>query len=499
LKVLITGATGVAGRATTTELLRRGHSLRLLSRNAEQDVRAWEGDIEAFPADVGDSAQLRGAASDCDAIIHIAGIVEESPPHATFERINVGGTANVLAEASRAGVDRVVMVSSLGADRGESEYHRSKLAAERLVEQFAGSWTIVRPGSVFGPGDEAISLLLRMVRVLPAVPVIERGDQQFQPLWHGDLAWALAECLERDDLDGRVLDLAGPERTTVNDLIDAFAELTGREPRRLPLPGLLAQFGTELAAALGVEGVVKPATVTMLLEGNLIPDGRPNGLTDVLGRDTLPIRTRLAELAESLPEQTPDEGVGKLERRRFHAEIVGATRTADEIFQRFCARLDDFVAFDAEAEPGSDSRLEVGSTLTLELPPRGHAQVRVEEIGDGVITLGTVEGHPLAGVVRFTIEELRSGAIGFTIDIAERPATRVDQLAMAVVGRSAQREAWTETVERVIRASGGEAPDGVQHEAWELDGAAAEKLEDWVIERINSRRRAEHANGTDQQ
>jgi uncharacterized protein YbjT (DUF2867 family) len=397
LKILITGATGVVGRATVTELLRRGHEVRVLSRHAERDVRAWDGPIEPFPADVGDSAQVRGAADGCTAVVHIAGIVEESLPTVTFARINVGGTRNIVDETTRAGLHRLVFVSSLGADRGTSDYHESKHAAERLVERFAGDWTIVRPGNVLGPGDEAVSQLLRMVRVLPLIPVVDNGDQQFQPIWHEDLAWALAECLERSDLGGRTLDVAGPERTTVNELIDGFAELTGRDPGRLPVPGPLAQLVAEAAAALGVAGVASPATITMLLEGNVIEAGRPNGLCDVLGREPAPLRQRLAELCDSLPEQLPADGVSRLERRRFHVEIVDARESAHGLFERACARFDDFVAFDAEAEPRHDSRLELGSTLTLELPPRGHAQVRVEELGDGVITLATLAGHPLAG------------------------------------------------------------------------------------------------------
>lgn len=492
MKVLITGATGVIGRATATELLRQGHELRLLSRNAERDARAWDGPVDAFAANVANADALRGAADGCDAVLHIAGIVEESPPELTFEAVNIGGTRNLLAEAERAGVRRFVFVSSLGAERGSTEYHQSKRAAEEEVRRFSGEWVIARPGSVFGPGDEAISLLLRMVRVLPAIPVIDRGDQPFQPIWHEDLARALAECVQRPDLAGQALDLASPEHTTVNELIECFGEITNREPMRIPMPGPLAQLGTELASKLGVEGVVKPATVTMLLEGNVIPDGQPNGLTDVLGMSVPSVRSRLKQLAESLPEQLPEDGVGKLERRRFHADIHNATLSADDLFGRFRARLDDFVAFDAEAEPGCDSRLEPGHTLTLELPRRGHAQVRVEEVAEHSITLGTVEGHPLAGVVRFNFDQPAPGHVRFVVDVAERPATRMDQLAMTFVGREAQKEAWVETVQRVIRASGGTAPEGVQHESWQLEGEAAEKVEDWIRERVIRRMRDEH-------
>ncbi|MGH7465614.1 MAG: hypothetical protein ACREK1_10605, partial [Longimicrobiales bacterium] len=56
-------------------------------------------------------------------------------------------------------------------------------------------------------------------------------------------------------------------------------------------------------------------------------------------------------------------------------------------------------------------------------------------------------------------------------------------------GRSMQRRAWSETAERVVRASGGDAPQGVQHDSWELDENAAQQVDDWVRDRINARLR----------
>ena len=97
-----------------------------------------------------------------------------------------------MTEAARAGVRRFLYVSSLGADRGSSDYHRSKFAAEEIVERSGLSWTIVRPGTVYGPGDEVISTILKMVRSLPAIPVIDDGEQLFQPIWYEDLGRAIA-------------------------------------------------------------------------------------------------------------------------------------------------------------------------------------------------------------------------------------------------------------------------------------------------------------------
>ena len=169
MKVLVTGGTGVVGQAAVDALLARGHEIRLFSRHADDDAPQWPDGVEAWPGAIDDAASVEGSADGCDVVLHCAGIVDENPPEVTFESVNVEGTWNVVREAERAGAHRLVYVSSLGADRGESAYHRSKLRAEGAVRAFTRGWTILRPGNVYGPGDEVVSLLLKMVRTLPVV------------------------------------------------------------------------------------------------------------------------------------------------------------------------------------------------------------------------------------------------------------------------------------------------------------------------------------------
>lgn len=489
MNVLVTGGTGVVGRAAINELLQRGHTVRLLTRGADDDASSWDGPVEPWPGDVADVESVTGAADGCDAVVHIAGIVAEDAPDVTFSAVNVEGTANVMAEAERAGVRRLIHVSSLGADRGESDYHRSKLAAEEVVRQFDGEWCIVRTGAVVGPGDETVSIVLRMIRTLPAVPVIGDGDQPFQPVWHEDVGWALAECVERADVAGRVLNIAGADVLTVRELIDLFAEVTDRDPVRVPVPEFVASFGSTLAGAVGVDTPVSAATVQMLIEGNIIRAGETNDLTGLLGRQPGPIRKRLVQLVDDSPEQTPDEGVGKLKRRRFQVDIHGATIPASALMHRIRARFDDIVPFEAAAEPGAPTAIEEGVTLTLSLPGRGHVQVRVEQVGDTSFTLATLEGHPLAGIVRFRTSDRDGGIVRFTIDVIERAASRLDQVSMMLVGTAAQGRTWTSTAETVVEESGGTAPDGVNEESWQLDDEEAEPLEDWVEELVQRRQR----------
>ena len=157
MKVLVTGGTGLVGKAAVDRLLEMGHTARLLSRHASDDVRQWAQGVEAHDGDVSTDEGVRGAADGCDAVLHVAGIVAESPPDVTFQKVNVEGTARLAREARRAGVRRFVYVSSLGADHGESGYHRSKKAAEEVVRaEFPGDWLVCRPGNVYGPGDEVV-------------------------------------------------------------------------------------------------------------------------------------------------------------------------------------------------------------------------------------------------------------------------------------------------------------------------------------------------------
>ena len=490
MKVLVTGGTGVVGLAAINSLVRRGHTVRLLSRRASEFVEQWPSQVEAFPGDVTDADALRGSADGCAAILHIAGLVRAESGERTLAAVNVQGTRNVLSEAERAGARRFVFISSLGADRGSSDYHRSKFEAEQYVRGFTGSFTIVRLGNVYGPGDPAVSLLLKMVRTLPVVPVIDSGDQPFQPVWHEDAGEALALLTIAEDTPNVVV-LAGRETTTPNDLLDRFGEITDRRPARLPLPSFLANLGAEAAEALGLTLPISSAALTMLVEENGIRDGDVDAL-ELTGVKSTPLATGLAQLADALPETTPDDGVGALNHRRIWIDIANSKLSADALFEQFRANFNNFVPVDAEAEPGSSSTIEEGQTITLALPLRGNIQVRAEHAADNEITLATLEGHPLAGFVHFRFVQ-NGASLRFEIDVYDRAANLFDRIGLLLGGNAAQRETWRVTAERVLEVSGGESETGVQHKMEKVDAERGEHIERFAKAIIQRRKRREQS------
>ena len=80
MKVLVTGGTGVVGRATVDALLARGHDVRLMSRNAADDVAEWAHRVEAFPGDVSNEVEVRQAAEGRVAVTHRTASVAQAPP-----------------------------------------------------------------------------------------------------------------------------------------------------------------------------------------------------------------------------------------------------------------------------------------------------------------------------------------------------------------------------------------------------------------------------------
>lgn len=479
------------GRSAVTALLKRGHTVRLLSRGAAEDVASWPGGVEPWPGDIGAPDTIDGCAADCQAILHIVGIVDETPPDRTFQRINIDGTAAILREAEAAGCPRIVFVSSLGVDVGESPYHKSKAVAEELVKSFGNEWVIVRPGAVYGPGDEHLSVMLRMVRTMPVIPSIGDGNQRFQPIWHEDLAEGLAVAVDKTGLSGRVLEVGGPDVTTQRALVEQMQQLTDRHVPMVPVPEFLASLGLRAMTAIGIEAPISDSQLDMLREENVIADGRSNALVDELGVTPTPLDEGLRRFINEQAEQLPDDGVGSLRRKSFAVEMQSATWNADRLFAYLREHLLELMPSLVDSDPEHDNpaRIVEGETLTLAIPARGHIQVRVAEVADRRITLMTLEGHPLAGAVRFVVSAIANG-VAFEIQVYDRPANVLDWLLMRPIGDRMQERTWNELAQSVA-AVAGVSDAKVAQSVRDLTDDEADTVQQWAKDLAAKRRRAE--------
>ena len=153
----------------------------------------------------------RGMAG-CDTVIHLVGIIREQPAtHATFERVHVQGTVNVLESAAATGVRRYLHMSALGTRaEARSRYHRTKWAAEEAVRSSPIPWTIFRPSIIYGRGDEFVNMLAAMIRRYPVTPVIGDGLQRLQPIPVEHVAEGFARAVALDGTAKHVYPVGGP-------------------------------------------------------------------------------------------------------------------------------------------------------------------------------------------------------------------------------------------------------------------------------------------------
>jgi len=228
-RIFVTGATGFVGHAVVRTLLAHGFLVRCLVRPGSEALLKGFESIDRVPGDVLEPDGLPPSVEGCSAIIHLVGIIREHRASGvTFDRLHTQATANMLGVAREAGVKRYVQMSAVGTRPGAvSNYHRTKWQAEEVVRASALDWTIIRPSLIFGPGDEFVSVLARMIRRLPAVPVLGDGQYQLQPIAVEQVAEGFARALRLPLTVGQTYEVAGPEPHRFVELLDQIGVALG--------------------------------------------------------------------------------------------------------------------------------------------------------------------------------------------------------------------------------------------------------------------------------
>lgn len=274
MTVLVCGANGFIGRALCAQLEAGGH--RVL-RGVRQVAGPCDIAID-FAKDVDPDvwlARLEGV----DVVINAVGILADRRG-ATLDAVHRAAPCALFTACCRAGVRRVIQISALGVERGDTRYFASKYAADRFLQTLPIDFRIVRPALVYGT-DGASARFFRMLASLPVQALPAGGHQRLRPVHVDDLAEVVARCVEAP-ADGRpVIDVVGSDEVEYREMLARYRAALGFPPAaRVALPGPLA------GAAATVFGMLPGAlftrdTWTMLRGGNT---GDPAATTALLGR-----------------------------------------------------------------------------------------------------------------------------------------------------------------------------------------------------------------------
>jgi uncharacterized protein YbjT (DUF2867 family) len=269
MHILITGASGFIGSHLTRALLEKDHQVTAAVRNPDGFQRSHP-DATALPIDFTLALHPDDwlfALHDVDAVINTVGIIRETGRQ-RFHALHEQAPIALFQACEIVGVERVIQISALGADdSAESQYHLSKRAADDFLAGSALAWTVLRPSIVYGAGARSMTLF-KALAALPVTPLVNRGEQQIQPIHVADLSTAVVQCLTPEGPTRLRIDLVGPEPVSFRALMGQLRQWLGLGRLRI----LALPYGFSLAAAklggfLG-SAPVTPETVQMLQRGN---------------------------------------------------------------------------------------------------------------------------------------------------------------------------------------------------------------------------------------
>jgi uncharacterized protein YbjT (DUF2867 family) len=269
--ILLTGATGVIGGELLPLLLSAGNDVRALVRDPRR-LGAQRVNVQIALGDLSDPFSMRHAMRGVDTVVHLAATVRDQPG-GTIEELNGLATARLLRSAERAGVERFVFFSAMGATPFQlTRFFRAKALAERAVRESVLDTTVFAPSIVYRPGDPWITILERLA-LLPAVPVSGSGNARYQPIWAHDVAACVAAALNGADSKpeavdanpGRRYELAGPETLSYDEIVEQVMEANGRERPLIHVPLPLVRAGLR-----GLELIAGPSVFATWEEAELM-------------------------------------------------------------------------------------------------------------------------------------------------------------------------------------------------------------------------------------
>ena len=251
--VTIFGGSGFVGRHVVRELARRGWRIRVAVRRPDLanflQPAGNVGQIMPVQANLRHAASVAAAVAGADAVVNLVGILAPSGKQ-TFDAVQAEGPLFVAEAAHKAGIDRFVHMSAIGADAASpSDYARTKALGERHVLGRIHDAVIVRPSIVFGPEDSFFNRFAQMAKVSPAIPVVG-GNTRFQPVFVGDVAEFLADAVDGKIPGGVTYELGGPEIKTFKELMRQMLSEIGRRRAIVDIPVGIAKVQARLLSVL---------------------------------------------------------------------------------------------------------------------------------------------------------------------------------------------------------------------------------------------------------
>lgn len=270
MRIVVTGGTGFIGREVVSRLLETGSDQVVITTRTPEKAPHFAGRVEAVQAFAGDATSLGKAFARADVVIHAIQFpnhpVEDPSRGRTYMEVDGEGTRTAVQVAKNMGVRRFVYISGAGAGQGRPQaWFRAKDMAEAAIRESGLEHSLLRPSWIYGEADHSMNRFVFFCRHLPVVPVIGDGTTFVYPISVHDVAHAVADAARREDAKDKALELGGPERLTMDEIIRTIQRVLGKRRPLLHHPGRLMKL-LVLPMQLLPRPMLSPGAIDFILQ-----------------------------------------------------------------------------------------------------------------------------------------------------------------------------------------------------------------------------------------
>jgi uncharacterized protein YbjT (DUF2867 family) len=232
LTICILGGTGFVGSHLCAELVKRGHQVKVLTRQRERHRELLVlPSLELNQADIYNESNLKQHFENCDAVINLVGILNEKGHDGSgFHVAHVELARKVITMCSTCKVPRLLHMSALNASADEKSFYlRTKGEAENYVHTFAVNKIAVtsfRPSVVFGAEDSFINRFASILKFTPLIFPLACANTKFAPVYVDDVVQVMANALTDKQTFGQRISLCGPKQYSLKELVKYVANMS---------------------------------------------------------------------------------------------------------------------------------------------------------------------------------------------------------------------------------------------------------------------------------
>ena len=321
--IFVTGGTGFVGRRVLAALSGAGMPIHALARARPADPPPTG--VQWVTGDLLQPHSYQEALASCDTVLHLAAATGRATAE-EHRRVNALGTDRLVDASRRAGVSRMLLVSSIATtfpDLRGYHYAQAKVRAEESVQKSGLRFAILRPTIILGPGAPILGALEKLA-TLPVMTLPGSGRARVQPIHVDDVARAIVAVVDRGRFDNAVFEIGGPEILTIEELVRRLRlARTGRAGRVIHVPLWLIGPPLRVAEAAGL-GRALPLTAGQLSSFQWDGVASGNALQDLLAPTLTPVSRMLeAPGVAAAAVGAPAPGALDAECRVFTRHVLG--------------------------------------------------------------------------------------------------------------------------------------------------------------------------------